>query len=130
LFATVIGNLTQPILNGRRIRTQYEVAQSQEEIAFLNFRQVILTAGKEVSDALYAFQAAKETIEIKTREYEAYNTATVYSEELLNSGLANYIEVLTARENSLNSQLGLVNAEFNRLNAVVDLYRALGGGWQ
>lgn len=130
LFATVIGGLTQPILNGRRIRTQYEVALSQQEIAFLNFRKAILTASKEVSDALYSYQAAEETISIKSQEFEAYDTASAYSEELLNNGYANYLEVLTARENALNSQLGLINARFNRLNAVVELYRALGGGWR
>lgn len=130
LFANIIAGLTQPILNGRAVRTQYEVAQSQEEIAYLNFKQAILTASKEVSDALYDFQAAEETIEIKTREFEAYDTASEYSEELLNNGFANYLEVLTARENALNSQLGVINAEYSRLNSVVELYRALGGGWR
>ncbi|HYH56187.1 MAG TPA: efflux transporter outer membrane subunit [Anseongella sp.] len=130
LFATVVGGLAQPVLNGRRIRTQYEVAQSQQEVAFLNFRQAILNAGREVSDALYSYKAAEETIEIKSLEFAAYDTASSYSEELLNSGFANYLEVLTARENALNSQLGLINARFNRLNSVVELYRALGGGWQ
>lgn len=130
LFATVIGGLTQPILNGRRVRTQYEVSLSQQEIAYLNFRKAILTASKEVSDALYDYHSAEETIEIKTKEFQAYDTASRYSQELLNNGFANYLEVLTARENALNSQLGLINAEFNRLNSVVELYRALGGGWK
>ncbi len=130
LFANIVGGLTQPILNGRRVRTQYEAAQSQEEIAYLEFKKAILTASKEVSDALSDIEAAEETIAIKTREFEAYDTASSYSEELLNNGFANYLEVLTARENALNSQLGLINAEYNRLNAVVELYRALGGGWR
>lgn len=130
LFATVVGGLTQPILNGRRIRTQYEVARSQQEQAYLNFRQAILTASREVSDALFSYEAAEEKIEVKTLEFEAYDIAATYSEELLNNGLANYLEVLTARENALNSQLDIINARFNRLNAVVELYRALGGGWQ
>lgn len=130
LFATVVGGLTQPIFNGRRIRTQYEVAESNQEIAYLNFRQAILNASREVSDALYSFKAAEERIELKTLEFEAYDTATSYSEELLNNGLANYLEVLTARENALNSQLDLINSKVNRLNAVTELYRALGGGWK
>lgn len=129
-FATVVGGLAQPILNGRRIRTQYEVAKSQQEQAYLRFRQSILHASREVSDALYSFEAAEETIDIRLQEFAAYDTATQYSEELLNSGLANYLEVLTARQNALNSELGVVNARFNRLDAVVDLYRALGGGWR
>ena len=102
----------------------------QQEQAFLRFRQTILNASREVSDALYNFDAAEETIAIKGSEFEAYDTATQYSEELMNNGLASYLEVLTARQNALNSQLDLVSSRFNRLNAVVDLYRALGGGWR
>ncbi|MEX0771625.1 MAG: efflux transporter outer membrane subunit [Balneolales bacterium] len=130
LFSNVIGSLTQPVFNGRRIRTQYEVAQSEEEVAYLNFRRAILNGSREVSDALYSYEAAEEKIEVETLEYEAYEAATLYSEELLNNGLINYLEVLTARENALNSQLDLINARFDRLNSVVELYRALGGGWQ
>ena len=130
LFATVIGGVTQPIFNGRRIRTQYEVSLAQKEQAYESFRQAILNGSREVSDALYTYEAASETIEIKSQEFAAYDTATTYSEELLNSGLANYLEVLTARQNSLNSQLDLINARFNRLNAIVEVYRALGGGWR
>ncbi len=130
LFATVVGGITQPILNGRRIRTQYEVSQSQKEQAYLRFRQSLLNASREVSDALYSFAAAEETIDIRLNEFAAYDTATRYSEELLNSGFANYLEVLTARQNALNSQLGLINARFDRLSSVVELYRALGGGWR
>ena len=130
LFASLAGGITQPIFQGRRIRTQYEVAQSEQERAYLEFRRAVLTATQEVSDALYSFEAAEERIAINTRQFQAYDTATVYSEELLNNGLVNYLEVLTARENTLNAQINLINARFNRLDAVVELYRALGGGWQ
>ena len=99
-------------------------------MAYLNFRRTLLTGSREVSDALYNFQAATKTIEIKSQEFAAYDTATRYSEELLNSGFANYLEVLTARQNALNSQIDLINARFNRLQSVVELYRALGGGWR
>lgn len=130
IFANVLGSLAQPVLNGRRIRTQYEVAQSRQEQAYLNFRKAVLTASREVSDALYRYDAAGEKMAEKLREYEAYDLATSYSEELLNNGLASYLEVLTARQSALNSQLDLINARLDRLGAVVELYRALGGGWQ
>ncbi|MFT7187946.1 MAG: multidrug efflux system outer membrane protein [Sediminicola sp.] len=130
LFATVIGGLTQPIFNGRKIRTAYEVSQAQQEQAKLSFKFSLLNAGKEVSDALYSFNAATEKITIKEKEFNAYDLATSYSEELLDNGLANYLEVLRARENALNSSLDLVNSKNNQLQAVVDLYEALGGGWQ
>lgn len=130
LFANVIGSLAQPIFNQRQIRTQYEAAQAQEEIAFLNFRRSLIVASREVSDALYNYEAAEERIKIKTNEFEAYDIATSYSEELLNNGMANYLEVLTARENALNSKLDLINTELARLHSIVELYQALGGGWQ
>ncbi len=130
LFTTITGGLMQPIINGRKIRTQYEVSQAQQEQARLDFKFAILNAGKEVSDAMYSYEAATDKIEVKEKEYEAYSLSTDYSEELLDNGLANYLEVLRARENALNSSLDLVSAKNNQLQAVVDLYEALGGGWQ
>ena len=130
LFATIIGGLTQPIFNKRQIRTQYEVSQAQQEQAYLDFRLAVITASKEVSDALYNYEAATEKIEVNQKEFEAYNLATNYSEELLDNGFANYLEVLNARENALNSSLNLINTKNNQLQAIVDLYEALGGGWR
>ncbi|MAO10428.1 MAG: hypothetical protein CMC07_05980 [Flavobacteriaceae bacterium] len=130
LFATITGGLMQPIINGRKIRTQYEVSQAQQEQARLDFKFTILNASKEVSDAMYSYEAATDKIEVKEKENEAYSLATDYSQELLDNGLANYLEVLTARENALNSSLDLVNAKNSQLQAIVDLYEALGGGWQ
>ena len=130
LFATLIGGLTQPIFNKRQIRTQYEVSQAQQEQAYLNFRLAIITASKEVSDALYSYKASTEKIEVNQKEFDAYNLATSYSEELLDNGIANYLEVLNAQENALNSSLNLINTKNNQLQAIVDLYEALGGGWR
>ncbi len=129
LFANLVGGLAQPILNGRKIRTQYEVSKAQQEMASLNFKQAVLTASKEVADAMYSFGTATEKIAIKEKEYEAYALATEYSQELLNNGLANYLEVLRAQENALNSSLDLANTKNRQLQSVVDLYKALGGGW-
>lgn len=130
LFAALIGSLTQPILNGRQIRTQYEVRQAQQEQALLNYKKTILTASREVSDALYTYETNNQKIELKKNEYKAYNQATDYSEELLKYGMATYLDVLTARGNALNAQLNLINAEYGRLNAIVRLYKAIGGGWR
>lgn len=130
LFASIVGSLTQPIFNGRQIRTQYEVSKAQQEIALLDYKQSILVASKEVSDALYTYQTNDAKAVLKQKEYEAYESATTYSEELLNYGMANYLEVLTARENALNAQLNLINTEYGKLNALVQLYKAVGGGWR
>ncbi|RPG28650.1 MAG: TolC family protein [Muricauda sp. TMED12] len=130
LFSSLIGSLTQPIFNGRRLRTQMEVAKAQQEQALLNYKQALLTAGREVSDALYTYDAETKKLEARSKELDAYATAEGYSEELLNNGLANYLEVLTARQNALNSELNYVDSQYAQLSAIVELYRALGGGWK
>ena len=130
LFTTVVAGLTQPIFNGRKIRTQYEVTQARQEQAKLNFRLALLTASKEVSDALYSYDAAMDKMEVKKKEFEAYDLALEYSQELLDNGLANYIEVLNARQNTLSTNLDLTETKNAKLQAIVNLYQALGGGWQ
>lgn len=130
LFSNLAASLAQPILNGRRIRTQYEVSKAQQEQALLNYKKTLLIAGKEVSDALYSYDAESRKIEMREKELQSYSLAETYSEELLNNGLANYLEVLTARQNALNSELNLINAQLGQMNAVVALYEALGGGWR
>jgi NodT family efflux transporter outer membrane factor (OMF) lipoprotein len=130
IFLTAVGGLAQPIFNQRMIRTQYEVATANQQQALFNFRLSLLNAGKEVADALGNVQATDSITHIKERELAAYQKATQYSEELLNNGLANYLEVLTARENALNVQLVLIENKRARLSAVVSLYAALGGGWR
>lgn len=130
LFANVLGSLTQPILNKRLIRTQYEVAKAQQETAYLNYQQTILTAYKEVSDAMYSYQTQQQKLLYLNKENEALTIATNYSELLLKQGMINYLEVLRAKDNSLNAQLEATKTQYNKLKSVVDVYRALGGGWQ
>jgi outer membrane protein TolC len=130
LFANVVAGLAQPILNKRQIRTQYEVSLANKEIAYLNFRRSVLTAGKEVSDALKIYQAQDSFINLKRQELDAYKKSVGYSQELVNYGLANYLEVLNASVNQLNAELNISNAEYSKLDAGIELYRALGGGWR
>ncbi|MDO5654765.1 MAG: efflux transporter outer membrane subunit [Flavobacteriaceae bacterium] len=129
-FATVAAGLTQPVLQQRRLKTQKEVAEFQQEKALLNFRKTLLLAGKEVSDALHLYNSQDEFIALKQLEYEQYFAATAFSQELMNYGMANYLEVLTAQQNALNAQLAAIQAKFAQLNALVNLYNALGGGWK
>lgn len=130
LFSQLVGSLTEPIFNGRRLRTQLEVARARQEQALLSYKKTLLTAGREVSDALYTYDAETQKLKARQKELNAYTTAEEYSEELLNNGLANYLEVLTARQNALSSELGYVDSQYAQLSAIVELYRALGGGWQ
>ena len=130
LFSQLLASLTQPLLNGRQLKTRLKVSEARQQQALLDFRKAMLTAGREVSDALYEFNAQAEIAEARRHELEALSLAEAFSEELLNFGLADYLEVLTARQNALNTELRLVDAQYGQLSALVELYRALGGGWQ
>ncbi len=130
LFANVVAGLTQPILNQRQIRTNYEVAEINRENAYLNFRKSVLIAGKEVSDAIKVYSSQDRFISLKQKELEAYDKSVEFSQELVNYGMANYLEVLNASVSQLNAELNIANAQYSKLNAGVELYRALGGGWK
>ena len=130
MFANLVAGLAQPILNKRQIRTQYEVQRANQEIALLNFKKAILSAGKEVSDAMYQFATQDQFIQLKTQEMKAYQEATDYSKQLFDSGMVNYLEVITAEVNRLNAELSVANAQFIRMQYGISLYKALGGGWR
>ena len=130
IFANFVAGLAQPILNRRQIRTQYEVQQIAQETALLNFKKAVLSAGKEVSDAMQNFSTQTEFIELKTKEMTAYQEATDYSKQLFDSGMVNYLEVITAEVNRLNAELSVANAQFTRMQYGITLYKALGGGWR
>jgi NodT family efflux transporter outer membrane factor (OMF) lipoprotein len=130
LFASVVAGLAQPILNKRTIKTNYEVSLANQETAYLNFRKTVLTAGKEVSDAIRVFSVQDSYIELKQKELDSYKKSVDYSQELVNYGMANYLEVLNASVNSLNAELNIANAKYSKMKAGVDLYQALGGGWK
>jgi len=130
LFATFIGGLTQPIFDNRRVRSEYEMAKAQQEQALLKFKQSLLQAGSDVSNALYAYHAETEKYEYREKEVEALRHAEANSEELLKNGFANYLDLLTARQSALNAELNVINSKLQQLLTVVDLYEALGGGWR
>ena len=129
-FANIVGGLAAPIFNRGQIRTDYKVSQTNQEKALINYQKAIYTASKEVSDALYTYEAMDKKIVLKEQEAANYLKAVEYSTELLNNGMASYIEVLTANESALNAQLSIATTKYTKLAAAVQLYKALGGGVQ
>jgi multidrug efflux system outer membrane protein len=129
-FANIVTGLTQPIFNQRLNKTNLEIAKANQEKAYIQFEQSLLNAGKEVSDALAQYNNETKKIVIRQKQVDALKVATDYSDELLKYGLVNYLEVLTAKDNALNVELTLIDNKFSQYNAIIQLYRALGGGWQ
>jgi outer membrane protein, multidrug efflux system len=89
-----------------------------------------LTAGREVSDAMSLHETALEKIQVRSSQMNALQRSADYSQELLQYGFANYTEVITARQSLLQAELGGVNDRLQLQQAVVELYRSLGGGWR
>jgi multidrug efflux system outer membrane protein len=129
-FVSAVAGLAQPVYNKRAIRTQKEVADASQEQAYIAYQKALITASKEVSDALYNYTAADKKISLKEKEYQLYEESVEYSEELLKNGMANYLEVVTAKQNALNTKLSIITTQLQKYNATVELYRALGGGWK
>jgi len=130
IFANIVSGLTQPIFNQRQIKTKYEIAKANQEKAYIQFEQSLLTAGKEVSDALAQYNNETYKITVREKQVDALKKAASYSDELLTYGLANYLEVLTSKNDALNAELNLVDNKFQQYKAIIQLYKALGGGWQ
>jgi len=130
LFGTVAGALTQPLLQHRQLKTQYKVALVDREKTVLQFRQSVLNAVGEVSDALVRIEKLKTQQGIIANRVSTLEKATNNANLLFSNGQATYLEVITAQSNVLQSELDLATVKNARLNAMSDLYRSLGGGWK
>jgi NodT family efflux transporter outer membrane factor (OMF) lipoprotein len=129
LFGIVAGAVTQPVFQKGELKTQYNVAKIQREQSVLRFRQSILTAYQEVSDALVRIDKLEKEQAIAAARVGELQHTTTNAGLLFKSGFANYLEVLTAQSNTLLGELELASLKREQLNAVIDLYRSLGGGW-
>ncbi|WP_143307397.1 efflux transporter outer membrane subunit [Chitinophaga vietnamensis] len=130
LFGIVGGSLTQPIFQRRQLKTQLEVARIQREQAVIQFRQSALNAIGEVSDALVKLDKLKAQQTIAGEQVVTSRRAVQQAQMLFRSGMANYLEVITAQSRALQAELGQTDIDRQRLGAMVDLYRSLGGGWK
>lgn len=128
IIANIVGGLAQPVFARGQLKSSLKAAKAQQEEALLAFEQTVLTASREVTDILYAYQSSLRKDDTRTKQVQSLKTAVEYTQELLVAGEANYTEVLTAEQNLLQAQLAQVNDRLDQLQATVNLYRALGGG--
>lgn len=127
LFGAVAGGLTQPIFNKRKLHTDYQLSVIERDKKVIQFRQVVVTAVGEVSDALVKLEKLKQQGMLAGMRTTKLKAATHNSQLLFKNGLANYLEVITAQSDVLQSELELSAIKKAQLDAVVDLYRSLGG---
>jgi multidrug efflux system outer membrane protein len=122
--------LAQPIFEGGRIRNNVLLTESQQRQALLNYQQTTQGAFRDVSDALVAYQKSRETREQQQFLTEAAQDAARLSHVRHDAGATAYLEVLTNETNYYNAELTLSQARYGEVLALVQVYNALGGGWQ
>ncbi|AWG27362.1 hypothetical protein FK004_15340 [Flavobacterium kingsejongi] len=131
LFGNIIGGLTQPIFNKGLNKQRLEIAKAQQQEYLATLKKTLLTAGNEVSNALYDYEAASEKITIRTQQLLFLQKSVDYTKALLKyTANTNYTDVLTSEQSLLAAQLSSISDRLQQLQAVVDLYRSLGGGWR
>lgn len=127
-LASAVGSLTQPLFNRGQVIAQYRIAQAQQEEASLAFQQTLLNAGSEVNDALVAYQTSREKTILFDKQIVSLEKALKSTSLLMEHGTSTYLEVLTARQSLLSTQLSQTANRFSEIQSVVNLYHALGGG--
>lgn len=130
-FITDLGaSLMQPIFNKRALKANLKKAQAQQKAALYEFKQSLLDAGVEVNNALIQWQTAQESLKIDQKKVVHLQAAVWNTQLLMKHGLTNYLEVLTAQQTLLQAELAVASDKFEQIQGVINLYHALGGGYE
>ena len=123
-----VGSLVQPIFQNGKLVAQLKVAKATQEQAFNTWQQAVLSAGSEVSNALVLYNSSDEKSKLEQKQIESLTKNVDYTKDLFSMGSSTYLEVITAQQSLLNAELSKVQDDFYKMQAVVNLYYALGGG--
>lgn len=123
-----MASLSQPIFNNGKLVANLKVSKSEEKIAQMNYQQTILEAGKEVSDALHLYEATGKKLVEDKAQIAQLEKAVEYTSALFQSGQSTYLEILSAQQSLLSAELTEVSDYVQRMQAVISLYSAVGGG--
>lgn len=127
-LASAVGSLTQPLFAKGTNIARLKIAKAEQQAALLAFQQSILNAGSEVSNALYKYQSAGEKCVQRKQQILSLNSAVNKTQQLMRLGSSTYLEVLTAQQSLLSANLSDVADSFQRIQSIISLYQALGGG--
>jgi NodT family efflux transporter outer membrane factor (OMF) lipoprotein len=129
MITNLIASLAQPIFNRGALKAKKLAAEAKYKQAIYEFRQSLLDAGVEVNNAISLWETAKRRVEIDKKQIVNLQAAVWNTQLLMKHGNASYLEVLTAQKNLLQVELGEVSDRYDEFQSVVNLYRALGGGY-
>lgn len=125
---SAVGSLTQPIFQHGQLIAGLKVAKLQYEQAYNTWQQSVLSAGSEVSNALVLYNSSDEKSKIEAKQIEVLKQNVESTKELMKTYGSSYLEVITAQQTLLNTELSKIADDFYKMQAVVSLYQALGGG--
>ena len=123
-----VASLVQPIFQNGQLIAGLKVAKAQQEQAYNTWQQAVLSAGSEVSNALVLYNSSDEKSKLEQKQIESLTKNVEYTKDLFSMGGSTYLEVITAQQSLLNAELAKVQDDFYKMQAVVNLYYALGGG--
>ena len=129
LLYSLAGDIAAPLINRNGIKAAYSTANAQQIQAVYNYERTILNAYIEVANQLSMIFNMEKTYTLKSKQVDALNQSVIISNDLFRSARADYMEVLLTQRDALESRFDLIEAKMRQMNAMVNIYRALGGGW-
>ena len=122
--------MTAPLLNRRAIAAQYRSANARQLQAVFNYEKAVLQAFSDVVNQLAMIENLKKAYDLQKQQVEALGKSSEISSILFQSARADYMEVLLTRRDTLEGQMTLIETKKRQLQAIVNVYQALGGGWR
>lgn len=130
LLYSITGDLVAPLINRNAIKASYYSANAKQIQAVYNYEKTILNAYVEVVNQLSKIENTAKIYEYKSQQVEALNQSVAISNDLFSSARADYMEVLLTQRDALESKFDLIETKMEQMSALVNIYRALGGGWK
>ena len=128
ILASAVASLVQPIFMNGRLTAALRVAEDTYEQNYNKWQNAVLSAGSEVSNALVAYNAYDAKSKLEAHQVEVLKKNVEDTRALVSSSTSTYLEVISAQNSLLNAEISKVTDDFNKMQAVVSLYQALGGG--
>ena len=130
VFYNLVGDLVAPLINRSAIKSQFNTAKAVQIQAMYNYQKTILNGYIEVANGISSITNLQKLYDLKNKEVQALTTAISVSNDLFRSAKVDYFEVLMTQRDALSSKLELMETKKRQFNAVINVYKSLGGGWR
>lgn len=130
LLYSLAGDLAAPLINRNAIKAEFKNANARQLQALYNYERTLLNAYLEVSNQLSKISNIEKSFNLKSKQVTALNKSIEASNDLFKSARIDYFEVLMTQRDALENKLELIDTKKEQLNASIQMYRNLGGGWK